>query len=126
MASCVACQHIHPLGSCTLKLAGVEHCGLCGLAHYGFSRICPHINSETQVREMIQAVKSSSEAGHLKAETMKYLTGLKGTLVQKKKKEAERKAALANGSANPNVLPSQPQQTQAQQQVHNGTPFHML
>ncbi|CAD0024507.1 unnamed protein product [Aureobasidium pullulans] len=75
-----------PLGSCPLKLAGVEHCGLCGLAHYGFSRICPHINSETQVREMIQAVKSSSEAGHLKAETMKYLTGLKGTLVQKKKK----------------------------------------
>ncbi|KAH0300613.1 SNF2 family DNA-dependent chromodomain-containing ATPase, partial [Aureobasidium melanogenum] len=117
MASCVACQHLHPLGSCPLKRAGVEYCGLCGLAHYGFSRICPHINSETQVREMIRAVKLSSEPGHLKSETLKYLTGLKGTLVQKKKKEAEKKAAAANGSANPSAGPSA---------VPGQQPFHMM
>ncbi|KAH0351407.1 SNF2 family DNA-dependent chromodomain-containing ATPase, partial [Aureobasidium melanogenum] len=117
MASCVACQHLHPLGSCPLKRAGVEYCGLCGLAHYGSSRICPHINSETQVREMIRAVKLSSEPGHLKSETLKYLTGLKGTLVQKKKKEAEKKAAAANGSANPSAGPSA---------VPGQQPFHMM
>ncbi|KAG9815526.1 hypothetical protein KCV05_g19640, partial [Aureobasidium melanogenum] len=117
MASCVACQHLHPLGSCPLKRAGVEYCGLCGLAHYGFSRICPHINSETQVREMIRAVKLSSEPGHLKSETLKYLTGLKGTLVQKKKKEAEKKAAAANGSANPSAGPSA---------VPGQQPFHTM
>ncbi|KAH0282417.1 hypothetical protein M436DRAFT_69712 [Aureobasidium namibiae CBS 147.97] len=117
MASCVACQHLHPLGSCPLKRAGVEHCGLCDLAHYGFSRICPHINSETQVREMIRAVKLSSEPGHLKAETLKYLTGLKGTLVQKKKKEAEKKAAAASGTAYPTGGPSI---------VPGQQPFHMV
>jgi chromodomain-helicase-DNA-binding protein 4 len=117
MASCMACQHLHPLGSCPLKRAGVEYCGLCGLAHYGFSRICPHINSETQVREMIHAVKLSSEPGHLKAETLKYLTGLKGTLVQKKKKEAEKKAAAASGSAYPIAGPST---------VPGQQPFHMV
>ncbi|KAG9658545.1 hypothetical protein KCU64_g4448, partial [Aureobasidium melanogenum] len=117
MVSCVACQHLHPLGSCPLKRVGVECCGLCGLAHYGFSRICPHINSETQVREMIRAVKLSSEPGHLKSETLKYLTGLKGTLVQKKKKEAEKKAAAANGSTNPSAGPPA---------VPGQQPFHVM
>lgn len=68
---------------------------------------------------MIQAVKLSTEPGHLKQETMRYLTGLKGTLVQKKKKEAERKAA-ATATVNPTTA------AVVGQQVHTGTPFHMM
>lgn len=95
MAACVACRQVHPLGSCPFKIAGPEYCNLCGIAHYGYARTCPHINSETQVRKMILAVKESPEAGHLKKETLKYLTGLKGSLVQNKKREAEKAQAQA-------------------------------
>ena len=100
MVQCVACQQIHFLGSCPLKVAGYEVCNLCGIAHYGFARTCPHINSETQVREMLRAVRDSPEAGHLKKEALKYLTGLKGTLVQKKKRDAEKAQALAAATSN--------------------------
>lgn len=47
--NCLACRSFHPLGQCPLKLAGVEHCNLCGMAHFGSARVCPHIQSETQV-----------------------------------------------------------------------------
>lgn len=46
---------------------------------------------------MIAAVKESPEAGHLKAAALKYLTGVKGTLVQKKKRELEKAAESGNG-----------------------------
>lgn len=89
-APCPGCQLQHPRGACALKLAGAEHCGLCGLAHYGAGRICPHINSETQVREMLETLKSSTEPKHLVEAATKYLRGVKGHLVQKKKKEREK------------------------------------
>lgn len=57
---------------------------------------------------------------------MKYLTGLKGTLVQKKKKEAERKAAATNGSANPPTGPFSGQGQQVQQMHSGQRPFHMI
>jgi chromodomain-helicase-DNA-binding protein 4 len=47
---CAVCKTKHVLGSCPLKVAGVEYCNLCGIAHYGHARVCPHITSETQVR----------------------------------------------------------------------------
>lgn len=97
---CPACLKSHPSGACELKAAGVEHCGLCGLAHYGYSRTCPHIRSETQVREMIQALKNSPEKRELIDLAMKYLRGVKGTLVQQKKKDREKAAAM---SANMNA-----------------------
>lgn len=93
---CSACQKNHPQGACELKEAGVEHCGLCGLAHFGHSRTCPHIKSETQVRAMLQALKNSPEKKELVDLATKYLRGVKGTLVQQKKKDRE-KAALAKG-----------------------------
>lgn len=123
MAQCVACQQIHPLGSCPLKVAGVEYCNLCGLAHYGFARLCPHINSETQVRAMLDAVRHSSEAGLMKKEALKYLTGVKGTLVQKKKREAEKaaeKAAVARSLMFD--TDAQQQQVQQAQQRYQGQP----
>jgi chromodomain-helicase-DNA-binding protein 4 len=77
---------------------------------------------------MILAVKSSSEPGHLKQETMKYLKGVKGTLVQKKKKEAERKATLGTGGSAVPGAASAPVMGQ-QQAVYTGnapTPFHLF
>ncbi|KAL1801572.1 hypothetical protein ACET3X_001914 [Alternaria dauci] len=97
---CPACHKNHPSGACELKAAGVEHCGLCGLAHYGHSRTCPHIKSETQVREMLEALKNSPEKKELVDAAIKYLRGVKGTLVQQKKRDRE-KAALANGQPVP-------------------------
>lgn len=96
---CPACHKSHPRGACELKVAGVEHCGLCGLAHYGHSRTCPHIRSETQVREMLEALKSSPEDRELVDAAVKYLRGVKGTLVQQKKRDRE-KAVLAKGQSN--------------------------
>ncbi|KAF2768548.1 hypothetical protein EJ03DRAFT_328205 [Teratosphaeria nubilosa] len=92
--NCMACRTYHPVGSCPLKLAGVEYCNLCGIAHYGSGRVCPHIQSETQVRAMIEALKHSKEPEHLIKEATRYLKGLKGNLVQlKKQKEAKEHAA---------------------------------
>ena len=92
---CPACYELHPQGACPLKFAGVEHCGLCGLAHFGIGRTCPHIKSETQVREMLIALKSSPEKKELVDMAIKYLRGVKGHLVQHKKKEKE--AATGTG-----------------------------
>lgn len=94
---CPACHKLHPQGACELKEAGVEHCNLCGMAHYGQGRTCPHIKSETQVRAMLQALKNSPEPRPLVDAALKYLRGVKGTLVQAKKKNVEKAAALKGG-----------------------------
>ncbi|KAK7558089.1 PHD/FYVE-zinc-finger like domain-containing protein [Phyllosticta citricarpa] len=136
--NCLACQRSHVIGACPLKIAGPEYCNLCGLAHFGYARSCPHINSETQVREMLATLKYSNEPRHIVEAATKYLRGVKGTLVQKKKQQAEKRAALAqngyvmntNGHMNPNqshapaapgpnnpgkgiLMPSQPGQHQS-------------
>ncbi|OAT08656.1 chromatin remodeling complex subunit [Blastomyces gilchristii SLH14081] len=82
---CVACDQIHQTGHCPLKLAGVEHCGLCGIAHYGRGRTCPHLNSETQVALMLGSLKESPEQRALVDEATKYLRGIRGDLVRRKK-----------------------------------------
>ncbi|KAF2465544.1 uncharacterized protein BDR25DRAFT_346076 [Lindgomyces ingoldianus] len=94
---CYACHTQHPRGACPLKVAGAEHCGLCGLAHFGHARTCPHINSETQVRDMLEALKTSPEKKELVEAATKYLRGVKGHLVQKKKKDREKAMMLATG-----------------------------
>lgn len=99
---CPACRKQHPQGACELKAAGVEHCGLCGLAHYGYSRTCPHIKSETQVRAMLEALKNSNEPKELVDLAVKYLRGVKGTLVQQKKRDRE-KAAAQKGELPPST-----------------------
>ncbi|KAF2130237.1 hypothetical protein P153DRAFT_430497 [Dothidotthia symphoricarpi CBS 119687] len=97
---CPACYKQHPQGACELKVAGVEHCGLCGLAHFGHGRQCPHIKSETQVREMLETLKNSPENKELVDAAVKYLRGVKGHLVQTKKRERE-KSALQSGQPLP-------------------------
>ncbi|KAE8379677.1 PHD/FYVE-zinc-finger like domain-containing protein [Aspergillus bertholletiae] len=87
---CFACNQNHPVGFCRLKLAGVEHCGLCGLAHYGISRTCPHLQSDTQVARMLDALKTSTEDPELVLQAKKYLTGIRGDLAQRKRKQASK------------------------------------
>ncbi|OAX83659.1 hypothetical protein ACJ72_01972 [Emergomyces africanus] len=102
---CVACDQHHPTGHCPLKLAGVEHCGLCGIAHYGRGRTCPHLNSETQVALMLGSLKESPEQRALVAEATKYLRGIRGDLVRRKKLKNIRGAA---GGSLPETLPTPP------------------
>lgn len=77
------------MGWCRIKMAGVEHCGLCGIAHLGHSRTCPHLTDETQVARLLQTLKESPEAReHVEAAT-KYLRMIRGDLVQRKRKKME-------------------------------------
>lgn len=124
---CPACNKNHPQGACELKAAGVEHCGLCGLAHYGYSRTCPHIKSETQVREMLEALKNSPEKKELVDAALKYLRGVKGTLVQQKKKDREKAELLKNGGQLPAPTLARPPKntpsTQMQRHVSQNVPL---
>jgi len=101
---CIACGTLHREGYCPLKLAGEEYCNLCGLAHYGVARTCPHIQSETQVREMLLALKQSPESKHLKEAASRYLGGVKGSIVQDKKRKME-KLMGASSAAGMSELP---------------------
>jgi len=77
------------MGWCRLRIAGVEHCGLCGIAHLGHSRTCPHLNDETQVGRLLQTLKESPEPReHVEAAT-KYLRMIRGDLVQRKRRKME-------------------------------------
>ncbi|EDN10597.1 conserved hypothetical protein [Histoplasma mississippiense (nom. inval.)] len=106
---CVACDQIHPIGHCPLKLAGVEHCGLCGIAHYGRGRACPHLSSETQVALMLGSLKESTEQRALVDEATKYLRGIRGDLVRRKKIKAAKETAdsLPLATAAPTSHPTQ-------------------
>ena len=102
---CLACDARHPTGSCPLKQAGVEFCGLCGLAHYGsgLPKSCAHLNSITQCRIMLETLKSSPEPKeHIEA-AKKYLVGVIARLKQKKKQKQSN--ALRPPSA---LQPSEP------------------
>lgn len=105
---CIVCKNYHPVGCCPLKLAGVEHCPLCGLAHFGKNRSCPHLHSEIQVRHMLSALQKSNEPSAHIAMAKKYLQGIMGDLAQR----ARRKAALEAGQ---NISQNVPQHPQASQ-----------
>ncbi|KAH0556162.1 hypothetical protein GP486_005905 [Trichoglossum hirsutum] len=107
---CAMCDTFHEVGSCPLKLCGVEHCGLCGRAHFSGANECPHLNSETQVRLMLIALKDSTEDKELVDAATAYLRGRKGTLVRKKKErtaKAEKIAAMVRaGNAGETSMPA--------------------
>jgi chromodomain-helicase-DNA-binding protein 4 len=77
------------MGWCRIKLAGVEHCGLCGIAHLGHSRTCPHLTDETQVGRLLQTLKESPEPREYVEAATKYLRMIRGDLVQRKRKKME-------------------------------------
>jgi chromodomain-helicase-DNA-binding protein 4 len=74
------------MGWCRLKIAGIEHCGLCGLAHVGHGRACPHLNSEKQVATLLETLKESTERRGLIEQATKYLMMSHADLVQSKRK----------------------------------------
>ncbi|KAF2493171.1 hypothetical protein BU16DRAFT_528502 [Lophium mytilinum] len=126
---CQACRLQHPPGACSLKLADVEHCGLCGMAHYGTQRTCPHIHSETQVRDMLEALKNSTESRELVENAAKYLRGVKGTLVQKKKRDREKAQEKAlgvgTGNAGAGVAAANGHAYGQGQGTHSASPLHV-
>lgn len=87
---CLACSKVHAKGFCPLKLAGNEHCALCGLAHFGLGhqRICPHLSSVTQCRVLLETIKQSNEPRELKDRAKRYIVGIIGDLNNRKKKAA--------------------------------------
>ena len=87
---CSACGEQHAMGWCRLKVAGVEHCGLCGLAHLGHGRTCPHLNDERHVTTLLQTLKESTESREWVEQATKYLRGLRGDLLQRRRAQ-ERK-----------------------------------
>lgn len=104
--TCLVCSVAHPLGHCPLKQAGAERCGLCGIAHYtsGLTRICPHLNSVTQCRAMLETLKSSTEPQADIEHAKKYLVGVIGGLNRKKKPKDQAlqqpvKGQASNGQA---------------------------
>ncbi|RHZ48960.1 putative chromatin remodeling complex subunit (Chd3) [Aspergillus thermomutatus] len=105
---CFICTKHHPVGSCRLKQAGVEHCGLCGLAHYGIARTCPHLRSETQVARMLDALKHSTEDRELIEKAKKYLQGIRGSLAQRRRILASRAAASPASNGVPGTTSTGP------------------
>ncbi|KAJ5082804.1 hypothetical protein N7532_011847 [Penicillium argentinense] len=93
--ACLACNKHHPNGRCPLKLAGVEYCPLCGLAHFGRSRACPHLHDETQIHRMLSALKESKELPEHVTLAKKYLQGVLGDLGQRDRKKTAKEAAAA-------------------------------
>ena len=114
---CVACDQHHPVGYCPLKLAGVEHCGLCGIAHFGYSRTCPHLNSEAQVAIMLGSLKESTEQRSLIEEATKYLRGIRGDLVRRKKLKAAK---------NSTEIPETPSLQHAVSLVSENVPYYQI
>lgn len=82
---CYVCNQSHPPGQCRLKSAGVEHCPLCGLAHYGVRRTCPHFHSEVQISRMLEALKNSTEDREIRNLARSYVGGIKGDLAHRRR-----------------------------------------
>ena len=88
-ATCLACGKPHAMGYCPLKHAGVEHCPLCGIAHYGHYRTCPHLSSLTQCRRMLDALKQSTEPVAERKRAKQYLVGIIGDLNRRRRREQQ-------------------------------------
>lgn len=83
------------------------------MAHFGRARICPHINSVTQLQAMHEALKHSHEPPELRELAKKKVTGLIGSIRQKRRQEEEARAAKESqalrqsGHPRSNFTPSQ-------------------
>lgn len=73
LPSCVACHECHMPGKCPLRLAGVELCGLCGVAHYGVRQVCPHLKSTRHIQRMLEALEHSPEDARLVSDAKSFL-----------------------------------------------------
>ncbi|RMD42327.1 hypothetical protein DV735_g2779, partial [Chaetothyriales sp. CBS 134920] len=100
---CPACGEVHPLGWCRIKLAGVEHCGLCGVAHLGHSRTCPNLNSEHEVLMLLESLKESTEPWEIVESAVGYLRAIRADLAQRRRL-AQKKTLAQAGPARPQSL----------------------
>lgn len=96
--NCSACNKNHPMGWCTLKIAGIEYCNLCGLSHLGHEKACPHLGSEAQIGILLRQLKESTESKELVNKAAGYLKSIKAGLV-KRKEAAEQKNRSGDASA---------------------------
>jgi chromodomain-helicase-DNA-binding protein 4 len=94
---CHACGETHVTGFCVLKRTGVEHCGLCGIAHFGGTDNCPNLKSEKQVRLMLDALKTSTEArGDIELARTQLRVRIHDLVQEKKQKRASLGPAAGN------------------------------
>lgn len=84
------------MGWCRLKVAGVEHCGLCGLAHLGHGRTCPQLTQEDHVKTLLQTLKESTESKELIDQATRYLRAIKGDLIQRRRAQERRDLEARN------------------------------
>lgn len=92
---CLACHQYHNPGTCPLRHAGVEFCGLCGLAHLGARRVCPHLQSIVQVNRMIEALDQSTEDPKLISVAKRYLRGIIASTAQMERNKISKAAQPA-------------------------------
>jgi hypothetical protein len=97
---CHACGETHAIGFCALKRAGVEHCGLCGIAHFGGTLNCANLKSEKQARLMLDALKTSTEARD-NIELVRAQLRLRIHDLVQEKKQKRASLALAAGNIQP-------------------------
>ncbi|KEF62875.1 uncharacterized protein A1O9_00848 [Exophiala aquamarina CBS 119918] len=87
---CSACGEQHAMGWCRLKVAGVEHCGLCGLAHLGHGRTCPHLSDERRLTTLLQTLKESTESREFVEQASKYVRSIRSDLIQRRRAQERR------------------------------------
>ncbi|KAL8775017.1 MAG: hypothetical protein Q9209_000496 [Squamulea sp. 1 TL-2023] len=102
---CLGCGTIHVRGSCPLKFAGVERCGLCGLAHYGFGKrkACTHLHDLDQCYLMLDALRKSEDSREMKDQVKRYLVGIIGNLRHEQKLSEERRRESLQQQAQPTL-----------------------
>ncbi|KAJ5281098.1 hypothetical protein N7478_006470 [Penicillium angulare] len=98
---CIGCNRRHPSGQCPVKAAGVENCPLCGLAHFGGRRICPHLHSKIQIDRMMDALRKSNEPRELVSAAKKYLKGIIGNLAMAERKASGRHSLMPDTTSTP-------------------------
>ncbi|CAG8355983.1 unnamed protein product [Penicillium salamii] len=100
---CQACQQIHWAGSCPLRLAGLEFCRLCGLAHYGYRRVCPRFQSVEQIQRLLQALDLSPEEPQLISLARKYLQTCLRSIQSRENRIASAAQASAQSLTSPSI-----------------------
>lgn len=103
-SACPAClnQHgPHEVGYCPLKLAGVEYCNLCGLAHFAIPGSCITLKAKERFSEINEALKKSPEADATAKAARKILRKLKADIVERERRTGEQGQSEAGRKLGP-------------------------
>ncbi|KAI9048486.1 hypothetical protein LZ554_007320 [Drepanopeziza brunnea f. sp. 'monogermtubi'] len=58
---CPTCRNQHAEGQCAVRARTTEECGYCGIAHFSFSKKCPFLCTEAQIRILIDTLDRESQ-----------------------------------------------------------------